>query len=66
MTQHLSIRIDTENDAFGPQPGPELARILRKLADRIDDDYTLETEPTILLRDGSGNPVGFAFLAEKG
>lgn len=29
------IEIATDNDAFFPEPGPELARILRQLAERI-------------------------------
>ena len=30
------IEIATDNDAFFPEPGPELARILRQLAERIE------------------------------
>ena len=52
------IEIQTDNAAFDPDPGPELARILRELAARLDDGVDL-AEP-IRLRDINGNTVGSA------
>lgn len=51
------VRIETDNDAFYPDPGPELARILRTLADRLEGEGS--SEP-IRLRDYNGNTVGMA------
>jgi hypothetical protein len=51
----LNIEINCENAAFEPEPGVECARILRKLADRLEKhvrDYRLA--------DYNGNVVGFA------
>lgn len=33
----LTITIDTSNDAFADNPAPEVARILRRLAERLED-----------------------------
>jgi hypothetical protein len=56
MTYRISI--ETDNAAFDPDPGAELARILRGLADRLEDGGDL-AEP-IRLRDFNGNTVGEA------
>jgi hypothetical protein len=58
-----SITIETDNDAFYPDPGPELARILRKLADRLDGGELAES---VRLMDYNGNTVGRAEYAESG
>jgi hypothetical protein len=50
----ITIRIDTKNDAFKPNPEPELARVLRKMADEIDNGEIL-----IIPRDINGNACGF-------
>lgn len=55
--------IDTDNDAFNPDPGPELARLLRKIADRIEDDVP-DHYRTIL--DINGNDVGRYAVKEAG
>ncbi len=59
--ESFRVNINTENDAFQPDPRPELAVILRKIADdltagfmRGDDDY--RWYQTIF--DGNGNDVG--------
>lgn len=59
------IEIDMDNDAFvnnggEPDAGPELARILRELADSIED-LSLNTDPENYFRelhDAYGNKVG--------
>ncbi len=55
----VKIIIETDNAAFGDDPGDELARILRRLADlyangRLNADITHESP----LRDANGNTVG--------
>jgi hypothetical protein len=52
----FTVKIDCGNAAFDPDPSPELARILRGIAERIErgDDYTMFQ--TIL--DANGNDVG--------
>jgi hypothetical protein len=70
MARRFELTIDTGNAAFhdddGPRPAPELARILREVADDIEgtgavpyrrsDDGRLHAEQTI--RDINGNRVG--------
>lgn len=57
------IEIAIDNDAFQPLAGPEIARILRKYADQIDDfgSAAISSQP---LRDINGNSVGFVFIEE--
>ena len=50
----LTITITMDNAAFDPEPGPEVARILRKLADQLEDNV----EKVSALRDINGNKVG--------
>lgn len=59
------IEIRTDNDAFYPEPDPELARILRRLADRIETASPDELTDSIRLMDYNGNSVGTARLTEK-
>ena len=56
----LRLHIATENAAFSEGPATELARILRKLADRIEHDPA----PYIVLRDSNGNRVGECQISE--
>lgn len=49
------VRIRTGNDAFQPNPGPELARIFRELADKLDAG---SGGFQVRLRDINGNTVG--------
>lgn len=58
----LDIQILLDNAAFqdgegNPAEGPEVARILRELARRIDDERVAEVW-ALLLRDSNGNRVG--------
>ena len=52
----FTVKIDTDNAAFDPDPGPELARILRRIADHIERGDTYDMFQTIL--DVNGNDVG--------
>ena len=64
----LKIKINTENQAFRqeafngefdfPQEGQEVARILRDLADRLENLDKLQ-ECQLPLRDLNGNTVGY-------
>jgi len=62
------VVIDVDNDAFvneddgRPDPGPEVARILRKLADRVKDEFI---EVDVPLKDGNGNTVGRATYTRR-
>lgn len=57
MDRRITITIALDNAAFNDEgrhePGPELARILRRLADDLEDD----NDPAVLL-DVNGNAVG--------
>lgn len=58
----ITIVIDADNAAFeGTTCGPEVARILRKLADKVDtwprSAFAVEP-PRIPIRDINGNLVG--------
>jgi len=55
----LLIEIEMDNAAFEPCSGTECARILRKLADRIEDEQCTEGDVTPC-RDINGNKVGKA------
>lgn len=54
-----TIQIQMDNAAFDDEPATELARILRKLAEKIEQGSDREN-----LRDHNGNRVG-EFLIEK-
>ena len=66
MTFKLSIECD--NSAFSeggtdvPDPGPEIASILRKLARKVEFDMDREDGETFRLMDSNGNKVGTAEL----
>jgi len=59
----LRIVIGTGNDAFGPDPSHEIARLLKELADSIEASG-LVCESSISLRDINGNKVGYASFKE--
>ena len=61
---YYRIEIAIDNAAFSPEPGPELARILRKLAHRIECSDEEGLKSTISLRDYNGNSVGTAALSD--
>lgn len=61
-TMKLTITIDMDNAAFADYPGPEIVRILRRLAQEYCDwgiDGTWGSRNRAL-RDINGNTVGFA------
>jgi hypothetical protein len=55
----LSIDMKLDNAAFDEDPAPEIVRILRQLADRIE---SRGIDDEILLRDINGNRVGQAVI----
>jgi hypothetical protein len=60
MTNRITIKIETDNAAFDNY-GEEVARILRRLADDIEDDGTRrQRQYTHNLYDINGNKVGEA------
>ena len=52
----FTLKIDTDSAAFEGDPSPELARILRGIADHIERGGEYEFFQTIL--DVNGNDVG--------
>lgn len=57
----IRVTISTENAAFQPFPGQEAARLLRRLADRLDGTTGPELDHRIdggKLLDVNGNTVG--------
>lgn len=66
----LRIFIDMDNDAFQPDPGPEVAVILRSLRGRLmDEDCMWKLHPDLYgeaqhLRDTNGNTVGWFQVLE--
>lgn len=53
----FTVRIDTDNAAFGDHRDNEVARILRETADRLED---LRDTDIFTLSDCNGNVVGTA------
>lgn len=60
MTTKFKVHINCGNDAFATAPEEEVARILRKLADQIEQGFT-----GCYLTDYNGNTVGFAEFKEE-
>lgn len=61
----LEINIKTDNAAFDDEArGPELARILRRLADQFDNGDLPDSDPWII-HDINGNRVGYAWHVEE-
>jgi len=56
----LKIQITMDNAAFEEAQGRESARILRELAERIEDSSTLDPGLWATLHDMNGNKVGTA------
>jgi len=50
----VTITIETRNAVFADEPGYEVARILRNLADELEEGHRPE-----IMRDINGNTVGF-------
>lgn len=55
----ITITIHTDGAAFDPDPRPEVARILRDLADRLEAGHDPEK-----LRDINGNAAGEVTIEE--
>ena len=55
----FKLEIATDNEAFDPYPGVEVARILRELSDKIECDR-LHVGASYRLSDVNGNRVGEA------
>lgn len=60
----FTLQFKTDSDAFTDGednfvPGPEIARILSKIAGKFDEDlgYTIDG-PAVPVRDGNGNRIG--------
>jgi hypothetical protein len=53
--EKIIITIKTDNSAFEPDPNWELIRILREIADKLENEYSLED---INIMDINGNCVG--------
>jgi hypothetical protein len=63
----LNITIELDNDAFQPEPGPEVARILEDLADTFRDTLVIAPrgpEP-LSIRDINGNTCGEVTLTQS-
>ncbi len=59
MSKNVTIRINTENDAFVGYESSEVARILREIADSLDSaTMTIGTLDEKFLFDINGNKVG--------
>ncbi len=52
----FTVQLSTDNAAFDPDPAPELARIMRKIADTIEAGDDIGQFLTIF--DVNGNDVG--------
>ena len=52
--ESITITIETVNDVFKPNPNPELARILREIADKLDSG-----QAPVFARDANGNKVAY-------
>lgn len=56
------LKVDTDNDAFQPNPNFETARILREVAERLEFGEVFSTYQTLF--DMNGNDVGRAAFKE--
>lgn len=59
--EQININIQTENAAFSPDPGYELARIFRALAEKAEQGDLYDGQPVI---DVNGNRVGKIKISE--
>ena len=58
MTPRFILRLDLDGDAFQPVAKPEVIRLLRRLADRLEEQGT-GYEPGAPILDANGNTCGF-------
>ena len=61
----FNLNLNTDNAAFEDNEGAETARILRALADRLEDSTFDNDNGMWLLRDSNGNAVGSAWLSAR-
>jgi hypothetical protein len=54
----FKLSINMENDAFAENPGEEVARILRDVANRVEGHPHFSKGHSQPLRDANGNTVG--------
>lgn len=64
MTTTFVLKVDTDNDAFTPEPASEVARILRGVADSLEAGEDFSHYRTLF--DANGNDVGRAAFKEGG
>lgn len=53
MASKFAVTFDTDNDAFHPEPGPEIVSILKGVIARIENG-----ESGGYIRDTNGNAIG--------
>lgn len=63
MTKRFQLQFTADNAAFDPDPNPEIVRILRAVADRIESGDSFNTFRNI--HDDNGNIVGTFALKEE-
>jgi hypothetical protein len=59
----FTVTIDCDNAAFGPAPDFEIVRILREIADRIDNRGIVLNQVDGVL-DSNGNPAASFLLRD--
>lgn len=62
----FKLYINTDNEAFSDNQGGEVSRILRDLADSLEEAALIGSDFTTKLRDYNGNTVGEAKTGRKG
>jgi hypothetical protein len=58
----ITITINTDNDAFQPDPGSEIARILDNLADKLEMEIIISHQ---YIRDLNGNICGDVTITDS-
>lgn len=54
----FTVIINTDNDAFGDDPGREVSIILREIANAVGSGMSPKRYFTVPVRDTNGNTVG--------
>lgn len=60
MSKKIVIKVEMGNDAFSPSECFETARILRELADKMEQQQNFNADDYFMLLDQNGNTVGGA------
>jgi len=63
MKLRIEVNLNTDNSAFDEDPAAEVARILRGMTDRIEQQHY--TGGTNLLFDINGNACGYFQVTER-